>query len=140
MRLKTKDTIPPGAYQAEFLGVKETDHPEYGKGLRWDWKISAGKFSGQVISRTTKPDASRKNIAGKFLMSLSGLPWERAKEIDLDDYLGWAFQVNVVETESGTSRVENFISVPLLGRLPVVNPNSELQQVATEVQAADIPF
>jgi hypothetical protein len=109
MKLKFKDSIPPGSYNAEFLGVEETNHQEYGPGLNWLFKVSSGKHKGQKTGRITAGECTKKNAAGKFLVALVGRSWDVAKTADVDDFIGTSCQIVVAETDSGATRVESFI-------------------------------
>ena len=63
---------PAGIYKAEFLGVKKTEHDEYGLGARFDFKIVGGEHDGRITSRTCKPQPTAKNATGRLMAGLVG--------------------------------------------------------------------
>jgi hypothetical protein len=111
MKLNCKESVPPGSYDLEFLGVEDSSHPEYGPGYNWQFKIRSGKWAGQKTGRITKDECTRKNSAGKLLVALTGKPFDVAKGEDPDDYIGQRYQGVLMETDSGATRVETIIAM-----------------------------
>lgn len=102
-------SVDPGIYNAKFLGVEQTDHPEYGPGLKWIFEIiDDGDCEGKLVYRTTKTTPTPKNSLGKFLASLANQRVTDGLEVDPDIYVGKPYQVVVQESQGGTSRVESF--------------------------------
>lgn len=102
--------VPAGTYKADFVDCEETDHEQWGPGLKWVFEIAEGPHAGQFAYRTTKDKATLKNSCGKFLSALTGKPAAQCIDIDTDDYIGRRYFITVGETDSGSTRVENFIS------------------------------
>jgi len=104
------DSVPPGAYKATFLGVERTLHPEYGDGLRFDWKITGGEHAGKIISRTCKPTPTASNQTGKLLAGLRGEQLKAGEKLSLASYIGREYTIVVGIAANGTStRVESVV-------------------------------
>src|SRR5262245_5299308 len=97
-----KFKVPPGFYRAKFSGVQQRDHPEYGPGLEWRFEIVDGAERGKITSRTTAPEPTSKNSAGKILAGILGSVPAPGAEIELGPYLGRTYKV-VVELNTGGS-------------------------------------
>ena len=109
MKMKRVLQTEPGTYQGSFAGVTETSHSDYGSGVRWDFQIDEGKYSGAIVSRTTKDVASTSNTCGKFWEMVSGLSLEAAIKCDTDEWVGDAGTIVVERSPSGDSvRVARF--------------------------------
>ena len=103
------NSLPVGAYRAEFLGIETTTHIEYGDGLKWTFVIVEGPQKGHETYRTTKCEPTPKNSCGKFMASLKGERPADGLEIDPDEFVGKLFDVMVTESQSGEStRVDSF--------------------------------
>ncbi len=102
--------IPPGTYHAVFAGVKPTSHKEYGSGVRWEFRIDDGEYSGAVVSRTTKDVASKRNSCGKFFGMVTGLSFKAAIKHDTDEFVGCVGKIVVERPPSGEGvRVVEFV-------------------------------
>ncbi len=113
MRINHVAEIEPGTYHGKLLRVVGTSHEEYGPGLRWDFEIDDGEHVGAVVSRTTKPVASKRNTCGAFCKMLSGLPIETAIEHDTDDWERVSGSIVIERSPSGEGiRVARFARDP----------------------------
>ena len=63
---------PAGAYKAVFQGVKKTEHPEFGPGLRFEFRVADGPQAGAVAAVTTGAKPTPANKAGKVIAQLTG--------------------------------------------------------------------
>jgi hypothetical protein len=110
MRLKLGSGGPPaGTYTATFVGVEETNHEQWGAGLKWSWEITKGQHKGKKACRTTGTSPTPKNACGAMLKAIAGRPLAAGEEIDVEGFVGETFMVIVGETDSGGTRVESAI-------------------------------
>lgn len=108
--IKSSD-VPAGVYKARFVGVERTTHAEYGGGLRFEWQIVDGKYTGTSTYRTTGDKPTPRNSAGKVLAALVGAKAADGLTIDPDSCIGRHYTVVVGETESGFTRVNEILPV-----------------------------
>lgn len=92
--------VPVGTYRAEFLGLKKNQHPQFGDGLEWSFRIKGGGFDGKLASRTTATTIGPTNSAGVLLAGMLGRPLQTGEKANLASMKGEMFQV-VVETNTG---------------------------------------
>jgi len=104
---------PPAAiYRAKFVGVERTDHPEYGPGARFDFRVIGGEHDGKIASRTTKMEPSAKNSCGKLMAGILGRPVNPGETVNLAAYIGKEFTIVVAAAPSGTAtRVEQVMPI-----------------------------
>ncbi len=101
-----KPGIPVGHYLAVFLRIDAVDN-QYGPALRWVFEIAAGPYISKEISRFTRTEFTTANAAGKMLNGIVGREVEADEQIDLSDYFGKPYQIEVKESPKGEStRVE----------------------------------
>ena len=103
---------PAGIYKAVFQGVVKTEHPEYGAGARFDFKIvGGGEHDGRIASRTCKPVPSAKNATGRLMAGLKGGVMKPGEKVSLAECIGTTFTIGVGLAQNGTStRVESCIA------------------------------
>jgi hypothetical protein len=101
--------VPIGVYDAKFVGIERTTHPEFGDGLRFEWCITGGKCDGKSAYRTTGTTPTPRNGAGKMLAALAGATATDGLAIDADEFIGRLYTVVVEATESGSTRVGSAI-------------------------------
>ena len=103
---------PAGIYRATFLGITKTDHPEYGAGARFDFKVKGGEHDGKTASRTTKPSPSAKNACGRIMAGLLGAPMKPGEKVSLAPLVGRDFTIVVGNAPNGTAtRVEQVMPI-----------------------------
>lgn len=102
---------PAGIYRAEFLGVKKTEHDEFGVGARFDFKVvGSGEHDGKISSRTTKPTPSAKNVCGKLMAAIIGRAMNPGEKVNLSPFIGKTFTIVVGVAANGQStRVESVL-------------------------------
>ena len=103
--------VAPGNYRAKFVGVEPTEHEEFGAGLKWIWKVSTGDKAGEVASRITTPSPTLKNACGRMISGITGQSLTAGSKVNLDEFVGKEFLLQVGSTPSGSSRVESVISM-----------------------------
>jgi hypothetical protein len=102
---------PPGPYRAEFLGVTQTTHAEYGEGALFSWKVIEGEHKGKTASRTCKPVPSAKNVTGKLVAGLVGGQLTGGQKVSLASCVGKVYTIVVGLSQNGNStRVEAVIA------------------------------
>jgi hypothetical protein len=94
---------PAGIYKAQFIGVEKTNHPEYGDGARFDWKVVGGEHDGKTASRTCKPTPSSKNVTGKLMAGLLGGAMKPGEKVSLASCVGKTYTIVVGLAQNGTS-------------------------------------
>ena len=109
---ESKPAVPPGTYRAKLVKVEETEepHPQYGDGIVFGFRVSSGELAGEEVSRTTGTKPTAKSALGKMLASLAGCKLEVGQRVDIDSCIGKEYLINVTETDSGWTRVENAIA------------------------------
>jgi hypothetical protein len=118
MKLRFRESkygVPAGIYKARFVNVKENQHEEYGPGLEWQFEVIEGAFAGKLSSRTTAPEPTLKNSCGRMLQALSRGKYVPGQEVDIDPFVGQAFQIVVEQNSSGSgTRVGSVLPLPEL--------------------------
>ena len=94
---------PAGIYKAVFVGVTKTEHPEYGQGVRFDFKVQGGEHAGKIASRTGKPQPTAKNSTGRLMAGLLGGPIKPGERVSLAGCVGKVFTIVVGTAQNGTS-------------------------------------
>lgn len=98
---------PAGIYSAEFVGVEETTHEQYGAGAIFKWKVVMGEHAGKIASRTCKPEATMSNVTGKMIAGLLGGQFKPG-EVSLEACVGKRYTIVVGPTKDGQrTRVES---------------------------------
>jgi hypothetical protein len=92
---------PAGAYEAEFLGVKRTAHPEFGDGFRFEWRVTGGPQAGAIAARTTNAKPTAGNAAGKMIAALTGATLAGGQKASLSSAIGRTFLIVCEATPSG---------------------------------------
>jgi hypothetical protein len=104
-KLRFAKPVPEGKYTAIFSGIEDTNHREFGDGLKWKFEILDGEHAGREITRITPVLPTAKNICGKLLRALTGC--SDAGEVDIDGYRGTRVELLVGATADGNgTRVE----------------------------------
>lgn len=102
---------PPGAYKAQYLGVKRTDHPEYGPGLRFELRVLDGPQAGAIAAVTTGAKPTPGNKAGKIIAALTGTTLTGGQKASLSAAVGKTFLVVCEPTPNGKgSKVANIVA------------------------------
>jgi len=97
-----KPGVPPGNYLARFSRIENVEN-QYGTAIRWVFTINSGPYTSKEISRFTTPDFTLTNAAGKMAEGVAGRKLEADEEIDLDQYFGKLYQVEVELAPKGES-------------------------------------
>lgn len=97
--------VPPGDYLAAYLGVEDTNHIDYGPGLRFQFEVTEGEYAGRKVSRYAPPQPTLGNITGRIIAGLVGRVLRRDEELDIEQYVGQEYRVTVEATEKGSTRV-----------------------------------
>ena len=101
---------PAGAYKAEYLGVKRTEHPEYGAGLRFEFRVLDGPQAGAVAAVTTGAKPTPANKAGKVIAQLTGTTLAGGQKANLSGAVGRTFLIVCEATPSGKgTRIANVV-------------------------------
>jgi len=102
---------PAGIYKAIFVGVSKTDHPEYGAGARFDFKVVGGEHDGRIAARTCKPQPTAQNATGRLMQGLLGSSAKPGEKVNLASCIGRTYTIVVGVGKNGTStRVESCIA------------------------------
>lgn len=111
LTVTVNNSVSGGLYDAKFIGIEETTHPEYGAGLEWQWEIVKGRSNGQRVTRRTGRDPTPRNSCGKIISGLLGRELKDGEEIDPQAFTGADCKVFVVQTDAGWPRVESVTCV-----------------------------
>lgn len=102
------ESVPVGGYRTKFLRVEEAEgSPQYGPALRWCFEVTDGPMTGKLATALTGRKFTTKTNAGKLLSQLQGRPLEKSQTVDLNQFVGQSYAVNVTETESGSTKVDS---------------------------------
>lgn len=96
---------PAGIYRATFKDVEETEHEEYGAGLRWVFEVETGEHAGVSATRITSPRPTPKNAAGRMISGITGQSVQAGQTLDLVPFVGKTYLVQVEEVKSGATRI-----------------------------------
>jgi hypothetical protein len=103
---------PVGTYTAVLDSVQTTEHPEYGPGLRFGWKIAMGPYLGTIASRTTNRNPSPSNISGRIMAGLLGRQINPGERVALGECIGRRYMIVVGPGVNGNStRVESCVPI-----------------------------
>ena len=95
------DGVPAGVYKASFVGVERTLHPEFGEGLRFDFKVASGEHAGKTVSRTCRPQPTAINVTEQL---------RAGEKLSLASCIGREYTIVVGVGANGTStRVESLV-------------------------------
>jgi hypothetical protein len=107
--------LPAGAYQGVFEGVEPVaPNPanDYGPGLRWKWKITAGEHTGRIAARVTGVRPTQRNGCGRMLTAVAGTV-APGQTVSPTDYIGRPYMLIVTAgQEGGGTRVESVAPLP----------------------------
>lgn len=92
---------PAGAYKAEFLGVKRTEHPDFGPGLRFEFRVIDGAHAGSVAAITTGAKPTPANKAGRVIAQILGAAVAGGSKANLSGAVGKAYLIVCEATPSG---------------------------------------
>lgn len=98
--VKESNSPPPGMYRCSFVGVEKTDHPQYGEGVVFQFKVLSGEHAGKIASRTGKPTATTGNTTGKMIAALLGGQFQPGT-VSLEACVGKAYMVQVAYGQDG---------------------------------------
>ena len=102
------DGVPAGVYKASC--VERTLHPEFGEGLRFDFKVASGEHAGKTVSRTCRPQPTAINVTGKLIAGLRGEQLRAGEKLSLASCIGREYTIVVGVGANGTStRVESLV-------------------------------
>jgi hypothetical protein len=102
--------VPVGNYKAQFVGVSETTG-DWGDSWKWEFKVTEGKETGNVVSRFTNRKPSPKNAAGRMLRGVLGRLPAPAETVDIQSCTGLEYLVTMEPTDSGSTRIGAVIRV-----------------------------
>jgi hypothetical protein len=92
---------PAGAYKAEFLGVKRTEQPDFGPGLRFEFRVIDGGHAGSVAAITTGAKPTPANKAGRVIAQILGAAVAGGNKANLSGAVGKAYLIVCEATPSG---------------------------------------
>jgi hypothetical protein len=103
---------PVGTYTSILESVDATEHPEYGPGLRFGFKIIEGSCAGMIATRTTNRNPSPSNISGRIMAGLLGRQIKAGERVALGSCIGRRYMIMVAPGANGTStRVESCVPI-----------------------------
>lgn len=131
---KSKFDVPEGQYTAKFIGLemlepKPGEAPRVGRdgkpmapGMAWRFEIVEGPETGKQTDRVTGRLPGPKNVCGRFLAAVTGQILKDGMEVDLDQYVGHFYRINVVakEQSEGTCVSDQGI-IPIAAPTPAAN-------------------
>ena len=100
-QIETGGGPPAGIYRAKFLTVEQTEHAEFGEGLKFCFEVTAGDNVGMLATRITGARPTPQNAAGRMISGISGTSLTAGVTIELDPFVGQDFLVQVEEAASG---------------------------------------
>ena len=105
-QVKAAGGPPSGLYRAKFVGVEETEHAEFGPGLRFNFEvIDPGEHFAEVASRICAAVPTMRNATGRLLAQITGKPLVAGETIDVEPFIGRVYLIQVEDVASGSTRV-----------------------------------
>ena len=102
---------PVGNYRSKFLGMKKTEHAEYGDGLNFCFEVLDGPHAGAIAARTASGKPTPGNGAGKLISQITGQPVLAGQKLNVAAFVGKTYLIIVELAKNGTStRVSSVIS------------------------------
>lgn len=102
---------PPGAYESEYAGVKRTEHPEFGGGLRHEFVVVGGAHDKAIAAVTTSDKPTPTNKAGRVIASITGSPLVGGQKASLSACVGKRYLIVCEATPSGKgSKVSSIVA------------------------------
>lgn len=103
--------LPPGAYQAQFVGAEPyTENAEkYGPGVLLKFRVVAGEHANEDASRICSAKLTPKSSLGKFAVALKGSAVAAGERFNFANYAGTFGTILVEQTDSGGSRISTFL-------------------------------
>ena len=99
---------PLGSHDCVFKECVPSTHDVWGDGLMW---VMERVSDGHQIIRTTKPEATPRNICGKFIAMLSGKPLEIGADFDPEAFVGKRYTCEVEPDDEGKPKLMRFKAV-----------------------------
>ncbi len=99
--IKAGAGVPAGFYKARFKEVEQTEHDEYGAGLKFVFEVVDGEQKGGAATRITSPSPTPKNAAGRMIAGITGTSLVPGAKIDLAPFVGKLYLVQVENVASG---------------------------------------
>lgn len=108
---ESKFDVPQGTYRAKFLGVEESEHPEFGAGYKWQFEVvDQTVYRGKIAGRSTSKEPSLKNACGRMLQGLTGGQLAVAQEVDIEQFVGRVYTILVGPNSTGNgTRIETVL-------------------------------
>ena len=100
--------IPVGSYAAEFTSAEAIEN-DFGEAVKLTFKVIGGDEEGNETTRIVSQKLSPKSNLHKFVKAFKGGSIEPGEEIDLESYYGIKGMIIVEETDSGSTRVGQFL-------------------------------
>lgn len=131
---KSKFDVPEGQYVTRFAGLEMLDPkpgeaPRLGRdgkpmapGMAWRFEILEGPETGKQADRVTGRIPGPKNVCGRFLAAVTGQLLKDGMEVDLDQYVGKRYRVNVVPKEQSEGTCVSDQGIVPLDAAPVAAP------------------
>jgi hypothetical protein len=102
---------PPGAYESEYRGVKRTEHPEYGGGLRHEFLVVGGAHDKAIAAVTTSDKPTPTNKAGRVIASITGASLVGGQKASLSACVGRRYLIVCEPTPNGKgSKVSSIVA------------------------------
>lgn len=92
----------PGIYHAEFLRIEETEHVEFGRGLKHVFQVVDGPATGELCSRITSASPTVKNSCGRMIQGITGEALSPGQKVNLAQYVGRRYLLQVESAPGGS--------------------------------------
>jgi hypothetical protein len=103
--------LPPGAYNAQFIGAEpyEENTAQYGPGVSLKWRVVGGEHANVEASRICAAKLTPKSTLGKFAVALKGSAIAAGERFNFANYVGTQGTILVEQTDNGGSRISTFL-------------------------------
>lgn len=90
MRFKVQesDCLPTGEYAGQLVELVEESHAQYGKRLRWRFRIVRGDYTGRELVAYSNASEGRQSKLMRWAGVLLGRALQPQEEFDSDDLVG----------------------------------------------------
>ena len=113
VRLRILDSnVTEGWYKCEFTGVELKKDAGDFEVLKWNFKVVWGWATGEELSDVTDKLATPENACGKFLACLANEEQAVGLHLEIDEFVGNLYEVQICLSEDGDSTIIRTFCLP----------------------------
>jgi hypothetical protein len=103
--------LPPGAYNAQFVGAEPYNEnvAQFGPGVSLKFRVIGGEHDAEEATRICSAKLTPKSTLGKFAVALKGGAIASGDKYNFAHYVGTRGTILVEATDNGGSRITTFL-------------------------------